>query len=104
MPGRTTVAPAPEGTGATVSISRAERFLLQDAQVGTVQLVAVDGPGREPVRTLEPGQVADVQLRPRHVGRVSGGRVGQHERLREVGVRTVDQRNVTMAHGVRTAR
>src|ERR1039457_5978731 len=73
----------------------------EDAQVSAEELAGVDGALREAAGALETSQVADVQLRPRLVGRVTAGRVGEDERLREVAVRAVDQRNVTVANGVR---
>src|SRR5271156_465763 len=61
-------------------------LLVENAEVSTPELVVVNGaqlrPGREAL--LETGDVVDLQLRARHVGRVTAGRVGQHERLGEV--------------------
>src|SRR4029077_5188092 len=76
------------------------RFLLEDPEVGAPELVVVHGaqlrPGDEGRRAGvgETGEVGDHELRTRLVGRNGEVRVGQHERVGEVRVRTVDQRHV----------
>src|ERR1035438_6912491 len=67
----------------------------EDARVDAEQLAGVDGADeRLAVGALGTSDVADVQRRPRLVGRVGVRRVGQDERLGEVGVRAGDERNV----------
>src|SRR5271170_849783 len=60
--------------------------LRQDATISRPQLVGVD------LAIGEAQDVGGVQRRPRLVSRVAAGRVGQAERVVEVGVRTVHQR------------
>src|SRR3984957_12269808 len=102
-----TVAPTPPGADATVLLRFCavtqvlNCYLLLDTEVGTVELVGVDGAeDRLAVRTLFASQVGDVQLRPRLVGRVSAARGGGHVRLGEVGVGAVDQRDVAATNRV----
>src|SRR3954470_24552305 len=92
------------GTGATVATSRTtcysgcpelQRLLAEDAEVSAPELEVADGADLETAALRETGQVVDEQLRTRAVGREAVARVGQHERVREVGVRAVDQRDVT---------
>src|SRR5689334_9081289 len=71
--------------------------LAEDAEVSAPELGVVDGTDRGADAVRETGQVVDEQLRARLVGREAVGRVGQHERVREVRVRAVDQRHVTGA-------
>src|SRR6185369_8004668 len=68
--------------------------LTEDAEVSAPELGVVDGTDRGADAVRETGQVLDLQLRTRLVGREAVGRVGQHERVREVRVRAVDQRDV----------
>src|SRR4029077_2853257 len=92
--------PPPRGEPAPLLVTGTLRYLLaEDAPVSAPQLVVVDVPDRGTVREVtlgEPGQVLDQELRPRTVGRETVLRVGQHERVREVRVRPVDQRNVVV--------
>src|ERR1039458_1554209 len=91
------VAAAPAGADATASLRvGTQGFLLEDAVVSAPQLVAVHGADRGTAAALETGQVGDLELYPRHVGRVTVRRVAQHERVGEVGVRAVDQRDVAV--------
>src|SRR6266568_1804460 len=95
-----TVAPTPYGAGAAVRSGTAQSLLAEDTEVSAPQLVVVDGgEHRNEEVAREPGQVLGDQLRPRLVGRVAVLRVGQHVRVREVRVRTVDQRHVATADG-----
>src|SRR6202451_389716 len=80
------------GAGATLvtqEVLETRDLLVENAEVSTPELVVVDGaqlrPGREALG--EAGDVVDLQLRPRHVGRVAALRGGQHERLGGGGVR-----------------
>src|SRR5580704_15232815 len=78
-------------------------LLVENAEVSTPELVVVHGaqlrPRREAVGLAT--DVVDLQLRPRHVGRVTAGRVAENERLREVVVGAVDQRDVPVEQGRR---
>src|SRR6266702_8453597 len=99
-----TVAPTPYGAGAAVRSGTAQSLLAEDTEVSAPQLVVVDGAeDRNEEVAREPGQVLGDQLRPRLVGRVAVLRVGQHVRVREVRVRTVDQRHVALVDGYRIA-
>src|SRR5690242_9951168 len=70
--------------------------LAEDTEVSAPELGVVDGTDRGADAVREPGQVVDEQLRTRLVGREAVARVGQHERVREVRVRAVDQRHVAV--------
>src|SRR5580693_455003 len=97
-----TVTPVPRGGPASPGYSGCElRLLLELAEGRAPELVPVRA-GTEEVAGVEreTGQVADEELRARLVGRDARGRVGQHERLGEVGVRAVDQREVPVRPGV----
>src|SRR6185437_9287336 len=73
-------------------VLRASVFsLTEDAEVSAPELGVVDGTDRGADAVRETGQVVDEQLRTRPVGREAVGRVAQHERVREVRVRAVDQ-------------
>src|SRR2546426_8072881 len=99
-----TVAPTPYGAGATVRLGTAQSLLAEDTEVSAPQLVVVDGAEhRNEEVAREPGQVLGDQLRTRLVGRVSVLRVGQDVRVREVRVRTVDQRHVALVDAYRIA-
>src|SRR5579859_6264860 len=93
------------GTGATVTAGRATCYsgapsfgfsLTENAEVSAPELGVVDGTDRGADAVRETGQVGDEQLRARPVGREAVARVGQHERVREVVVRAVDQRDVAV--------
>src|SRR4029077_12903569 len=92
--------PPPRGEPAPLLATGTLRYLLaEDAPVSAPQLVVIHVADRAADREValgEPGQVLDQQLRPRTVGRETVLRVGQHERVREVRVRPVDQRNVVV--------
>src|SRR5690242_17983647 len=75
--------------------------LTEDAEVSAPELGVVDGTDRGATTLRETGQVLDLELRTRLVGREPVGRVAQHERVREVRVRAVDQRHVTAVEGGR---
>src|SRR5689334_18357183 len=75
--------------------------LTEDAEVSAPELGVVDGTDRGADAVRETGQVVDEDLRARLVGREAVGRVGHHERVREVRVRAVDQRHVTGTQGER---
>src|SRR6185437_7575041 len=60
-----------------------------------------DGTDRGADAVRETGQVLDLELRARLVGREPVGRVAQHERVREVRVRAVDHRHVSVVEGGR---
>src|SRR5690348_11376843 len=75
--------------------------LTEDAEVSAPELGVVDGTDRGADAVRETGQVVDEDLRPRLVGREAVRRVGHHERVREVRVRAVDQRDVAGAQGRR---
>src|SRR5256884_1324956 len=74
-----------------------QRLLAENAEVSAPELVVLNRADRAAEAVREAGQVLDEQLRPRLVGRVAVLRVGQHERMREVRVRAVDQRHVIAA-------
>src|SRR6266700_5325935 len=69
-------------------------LLAEDAEVSAPELEVAHGADRGADAVRETSQVVDEQLRTRLVGREAVGRVGQHERVREVRVRAVDQRDV----------
>src|ERR1700736_3394446 len=89
---RIAVTPVPLwGTGVTGYSGCELRFLLEFAEGRAPELVRVRA-GAEQVADveLETGQVGDDELRTRPVSREGLVRVGQDERLGEVGVRAVD--------------
>src|SRR5580658_3788264 len=96
------VAPTPCWGPAPLLLLRVltQDVLVEDPGVGAPVLVHINGtqfrPGDVERRAglRETGDVGDDELRPRLVGREALVRVGQNERLGEVGVRAVDQRNV----------
>src|SRR5262245_5187819 len=90
-----TVAPTPEGRRHCCRSGNELRYLLaENAEVSAPELVVLNRADRAAEAVREAGQVLGEQLRPRLVGRVAVLRVGQHERVREVRVRAVDQRHV----------
>src|SRR5580693_10318453 len=92
----------PRGGPASPGYSGCElRLLLELPEGRAPELVPVRA-GAEEVADVEreTGQVPDDELRTRLVGREGVVRVGQDERLGEVGVRAVDQRNVPAEQGV----
>src|SRR5580658_7782416 len=96
--GHMAVAPVPLRGPAppTNSACRYLRILLvENAEVSAPELVVVHGTQLDPGRVAlgEAADVVDLELRARHVGRETAARVGQHERLGEVVVRAVDQRD-----------
>src|SRR6266852_8437334 len=92
------VAPTPAGADATLSLRvPAQSFLPELTEVSTPELVVVHGGQDRADAVGETSDVVDHELRARTVGRVTVLRVGQHERVREVRVRAVDQRHVAVA-------
>src|SRR5690242_11831124 len=98
-----TKAPTPEGAGASAvaQVTELRCLLAEVAEVSAPELGVVDGTDRGADAVRETGQVVDEDLRARLVGREAVGRVGHHERVREVRVRAVDQRHVTGTQGER---
>src|SRR5260370_38319936 len=94
------VAPAPAGAGATVGARYRSGFLgfrgslLDDPEVSAPELGVDHGADDRAEAVGEAGQVADLQLRPRLVGREAVARVGEPERVAEVRVRAVDARGL----------
>src|SRR5579872_2828353 len=89
---RITVTPVPRGGPASPGYSGCElRVLLEFPEGRAPELVRVRA-GAEQVADVEreTGEVGDHELRTRPVGREADVRVGEHERVREVGVRAVD--------------